>query len=281
MGKTKLPQFPEASNYELRITGKQKFFVRGSTRGLVFGSRNQELMSGGDDHLTVGVNAQGDFVQIHRTVDDRKVWWHTAESIQAEFKRFLRSHSEEIDESELRQPNAYVISLTRVSIVFSIMNTLTTIGISLFTRLVSVYNVSRLNDKEITVVAGVDKSKAASLMRGLLPPVVLPARLLRLLPKHVLYRMARNVLSLFLIRPKNLRRLKEDTGILLTRDRSGLLTMNRDDGLSFISFSALAELYNNVEKNLQLGKLSELGNFGEEITFDVLINDKRVNKGGY
>src|SRR5207245_269149 len=116
----KLPYIPEDADFDLKLsTGKKEYFLSRNPRGFVFGPRSPELKSGLDDHLTTGEDRQGKF-QIHRTVDKRKVWWHTEDSMRAEFQRVWTAHSKRIKPEILDKSGTHVISFRRLIATLSV-----------------------------------------------------------------------------------------------------------------------------------------------------------------
>ncbi len=85
--------------------------------------------------------------------------------------------------------------------------------------------------------------------------------------------MLKRISKLFLISPQDHKRLVNDLGVFIAPHMVGFIRLNKKGRLYLISFTALNELYSNVERNLPLGNLKDLGNFSDETTIELSVKN--------
>jgi len=238
------------------------------------GPCNKESKESLDDHLTIGSSQEGQFIQIHRKLDGREVWRHTPNSIELELRRFLDSHIESIDTNLPTQPSVYVVSMWRLNVAFSLLNSIVGLAMNLITRMFFKYDVQARN-KKVSIRISIDKNKVERWINLLKYPISKFFSIPALIPKSVYNRILRRILKMFLINPLDYHRLSYDLGVILSPDRVGIIWLSKDEKLSFISFSALLELYRNVERSLPPWKFSDIGDdFAESTTTEFIIKSK-------
>lgn len=242
---------------------KNRFFFIGSLRGFIIGPRDKELKSGNDDHLTIGMNQNGNIHQIHRTIDGKKAWWRTSESLQEDLQNFWISHSKKIDTIDLTQPNSYIISWNRLFIGINIIASFISFFTGLLRRKIEKIEANQLKNNTIRIEAGIDKPRAIHLINSLRLPLSLAITPIVIIPNYVWTKILKRILKIFLINPSDHHRLSHDLGIVISPKKMGLIR-SKGNQLSFISYQDIQELFSKVEKELPLGKLSNIMNLSSE-----------------
>jgi len=275
----KTPDIPDRSNYKFRISnGDRGFFLNGSPKGLIIGPLSDEMKSGLDDHLTVGIDEREEFDQIHRKIDGKEIWRLTPESLGAEFHRFWASNSESLNPTHLDQPNSYIISWNRAAVILALMTTLFTFFSRLFRFLFVKTEMVRKKDNAYEIAPKVNKRRVERVLLALVLPLGGLFRLLGMIPETKKQRILKGLLKRFLINPTDYRRLENDWGFWISPKKMGLLRLGEKKGLKFIPVSAFAELYQKIEKSVPFGKLSEVGSFEEGTVIGLEVKGSKAPK---
>lgn len=200
-------------------------------------------------------------------------WRQTAESLEIGYRRFWTSHSETIAPEVLYGPKTYLISYNRLTVGFRLLSLFTNLVVRLIKGTVMKYDVKQVTDKKVRITFGFNKERSIWLMKSLEAVFTLSASLFSMTPKHLPERILKVLVRFFIIKAEDSDRLVEDLGNLISKDKVGLVKMTREKTPNFVPFSAFIELLTNVEKNLPLGKPTEVAEFGEETTMEVSVRD--------
>jgi len=102
-------------------------------------------------------------------------------------------------------------------------------------------------------------------------PLILFSKIVGLVLTQVQRIIIRKGMKLFLISPRNHKKLSNEISILLSSQRVGFMNLTRNNGVSFVSLSILPDLYRNIENNLPFGRLNEIVDFKEGMPFELSI----------
>jgi hypothetical protein len=245
----------EPSKFEMDLkTAGKTYFLRGSTRGLVFGPGNP----GNDDHVTVGLD-DGEFSQVHRKINGREDWRVTPESFQAEVESLVANNVKQVDFANLRNPGTYIVSLNRSRILFEFPQALVSILMPLLWRLIATRKDLKTENGRMLELT-VEPRKVRHLISRLNGPFSILGRLLRHVPPKVPLQVLTLISKWVRVRPQDPDRLKDDLFLLASRDDVGLLWRGESGALQFLPLEPLLDLYGRAERSLPFGELSELGN---------------------
>ncbi len=237
--------------------GSFGFFAHGSSRGLILGPLNAELRTGRDDHITLGIDSEGELVQVHRTIDGRKAWWETPESIHRWLSSLATTHTEQLAPRTLFEQNTYVISLGCLFIGYRLLESIFSFVGLFLRRVIFKGEVLRNGDQVVRVKFEIDERRVIWLRAVLEKIFVDISMFLRILPPNVLRRVPSSAAKIFLV--NDFERLRDDTGILIGPSHVGLVSIDSRGRVKYLSLRALVMLIQTAEERLPIGKVSQMG----------------------
>lgn len=233
-------------------SGPKSYFVSGSPKGFVIGPK----VPGKDDHLTIG-NDGDELAQVHRTVNGREDWRVTPESLQAEVDSFLANNTAPIEPSTLNASATYVISLDRVNVAFSALQSVISIPLALVLRLVTTQKFAKTeNGVEGSIT--IDPNRVRHLVDSSRRPLAILSPLIQRFAPIVLPRVMKRIARHVLIPPNKIDSLNEDIALLISSERVGVVWQSEGGRLLFMPLTAILEAYGRMERNQPFGKLNEI-----------------------
>jgi hypothetical protein len=243
---------PEPSHFDLTFTGGQKsYFLTGGPRGVVAGLR----VPGKDDHLTVGTDGD-EIMQVHRKINGREDWRLTSESLQAEADSFLANNTVLIEPSSI-SPDSYIVSLDRVNIIFSALQSILSIPLPLLIRLISTRRFRR-TEKGVEGWIVIEPNRIRHLVRSARFPTTIISPILRQVFPKLLPPLIRRMTRHVLIPIHEIQNIGDDTALIISNDRIGIVWQDENYDLRLIPLTAIFEVIQRIEKNQPFGRLDEL-----------------------
>ncbi len=221
---------------------------------------------GVDDHFTIGLNEDDEFSQIHRKINKKEIWRETDSSLLRKYNDFFRSNLEDLEPSELDQPNTHLISWNRTAVAIQLLTGLSRISGEAFRLLCVRRKVTQKNKASYEIVQEVNRQRLEKILAGLVLPLGVGFGLFRMIPESKIRSILSTIFQQFLIKPGS-KRLDRDLVFLISPKKAGLVFSNKGR-LKIIPFAAFIKLYDTLRANFPLSKISELGNF-ESLTATV------------
>ncbi len=256
---------PVAFEMEIR-TGDKGLFVDFKPQLVVLGPRSSNLKAGADDHVTVVMN--GDRIdQAHRKVDGIELWHRSGEHLQAELDSLLANATTIVDPREFNQPNTFIVSASRVRLMFSVATLPFSVFFHMFWRLVATAEVSE-NESGTAGRIVFEKRKIRHLVRSAQRPALWISRFLQKMPPKVFLQLIRFFAKRILVDPQDIERLEDDVWFVVSNDRIGLASTREDGKIQFLSAAPLFDALLKVQGSLPMS-LDDLGHFGPGTEFRV------------
>jgi hypothetical protein len=255
---------PQEFEMEIR-TGEKGLFVDFKPELVVLGPRSSDLKAGSDDHLTVVMNG-GRIDQAHRRSDGVELWRHTGEHLQAELDSLIANATTVVDPREFSQPNAFVVSVRRVKLMFSVASLPLSVFFHLFWRLVATVEVSEGKGGRKVGRVKFEERKIRHLVRSAKRPVGLFSRFAGRLPPKVFLQPMRFLARRVLVDPKDVERLEDDVWFVASKDRIGLASTGDDGRVRFLSAAPLLDALLKAQRSLPMS-MDDLGGFGTGTEF--------------
>jgi len=212
-----------------------------------------------DDHFTIGLNEDEEFSQIHRKINKKEIWRETDTSLLRKYNDFFTSNQEDLEPSELDQPNTHLISWNRITVAIQLLTGLSRIFGEVFRLLCVRRKVTRRNKETYEIVQEVNRYRIEKVLMALALPLGVVFGLFRMIPESKIRKILLAIFHQFLIRPGS-KRLDRDWGFLISPKKIGLVMSNKGK-LRIIPVATLIKLYHSLDTNFPLAKISEFGNF--------------------
>jgi hypothetical protein len=253
----------DQSKFEMVVkTGDKAYFVHGSPRGLVLGPKS----SAGDDHITVGFD-EGEFSQVHRKVNGHEEWRVTPELVQAEVDSLVASNVRSVEFGSMSKPGTYIVSFSRIRVLFAIPQALAVVAMPFLWRLVATERLVR-TESGARMELSIERRKLRHLAARTSGPLSVLGRFLGHLPPKIPLRMLRLIGRWTCVSPRALNEFGGALHLMVSKDDVGLVWRSRAGTLRYLPMAPLVNLYLRAEGGLPFGKLGELGkDVAGDITF--------------
>lgn len=228
--------------------------MKRTPRGFVIGLRD-----GNDDHLTIGLDDNEEFVQLHRTRQRVELWRHTSDSMKEAFKSYLDTNAEAISLPEFKTQQAYFVSFRRLMVVYEGLQLIASFLINIFGRFIVSYRVDESENGSIQLYFIVELERAKHLISGIAKPFLPFFNFLNRFPLERRGQILIPIAKKFLVKIRKDGALETDAALLFSKDKLGFLWVDKKTQTKFVSFDALFKGQQLLEDGLPFGKLKELG----------------------
>lgn len=214
---------------------------------------------GVDDHFTIGLDEDEEFSQIHRKINKKEIWRETGSSLLKKYNDFFTSNLEDLEPSELDQPNSHLISWNRTTVAIQLLTGFSRIFGEAFRLLCIRRRVIRRNKETYEIVQEVNRQRIEKVLTALALPLGVVFGLFGMIPESKIRSILLTIFQQFLIKPGS-KRLDRDWAFLISPKKIGLVMSNKGK-LKIIPVTALIKLYHSLDASFPLAKISEFGNF--------------------